>query len=272
MTHPPFLYVRGALPPSEACMVAVVGSRGASSYGRRITDQICRDLALVGIPVVSGMARGIDACAHQAALSSGGMTVAVMGCGVDVVYPPEHRRLYEAIVSSGAVVSEYPPGTEPSSYHFPARNRIISGMARGVLVVEAGPHSGSLITARLALEQGRDVFAVPGSIYAYTSRGTNSLIKSGAKLVETAQDILEEVQPHGFAKKPSLPVIEPADLGPEQRAIFGLLGEDPLHIDVLAERAQLHPGRVAAVLLELELKGLIVELPGKYFTRATMRP
>jgi len=269
---PPFLYVRGSMPAAESCMVAIVGSRNASSYGRRVTDQLSRELAAQGVTIVSGMARGVDAYAHQAALSAGGTTVAVLGCGVDVVYPPENRKLYEAIGDSGAVVSEYPLGTEPSSYHFPARNRIISGMSRGVLVVEAGPHSGSLITARLALEQGRDVFAIPGSIYTYMSKGTNSLLRSGAKLVETAQDILEEVLPQNVAPKTAVLAERTSDLGPEQQTIFGLLSEEPVHIDVLAERSRMQAGRLAALLVELELKGLIEELPGKRFVRIAVLP
>ncbi|MCX8043976.1 MAG: DNA-processing protein DprA [Desulfobacterota bacterium] len=267
---PPFLYVRGTLPDGDAGMLAVVGSRSASTYGRRITDQLCRDLAANGITVVSGMARGIDACAHQAAVSAGGKTVAVLGCGVDVIYPPEHKKLYDTIVANGAAVSEYPPGTEPNSYHFPARNRIISGMARGVLVVEAGPNSGSLITARCALDQGRDVFAVPGSVYAYTSKGTNNLLRSGAKVVETAQDILEEFGPcTGSTESTLVNMRQPEDLTAEQERVFGLFGNEPVHIDTLSNAGRFPPGRLAAVLLELELKGLVVELPGKYFARAS---
>lgn len=267
---PPFLYVNGEITPDDGLAVAVVGSRSASEYGRKVTEDLSRSLASQGITVISGMARGIDSCAHRGALAGRGRTIAVLGSGVDVVYPPENRKLYDAIAAAGAVVSEYPPGTEPSSYHFPARNRIISGMSRGVLVVEAGLKSGSLITARLALEQGRDVFAVPGNVYSRKSKGTNNLLRSGAKLVETAQDILEELRLQGNEQRQrSLQLSDLVqNLSPDLQMILKLIPDDPMHIDELTLQAALPIGRVSALLLELELKGLIIQLPGKRFAKA----
>jgi DNA processing protein len=216
------------------------------------------------------MARGIDSCAHQGALAGGGRTIAVLGSGVDVVYPPENRKLYVAIAAAGAIVSEYPPGTEPDSYHFPARNRIISGMSRGVLVVEASPKSGSLITARLALEQGREVFAVPGNVYSMKSKGTNNLLRSGAKLVESAQDILEELRLQGDAQQQRS--LQQSGLlqglSPELQRVFKLIPDEPVHIDALGLQAGIPVSRLSSLLLELELSGLIVQLPGKRFVKA----
>lgn len=262
---PPYLYVKGRMALQERTGVAVVGSRKASEYGLRVTDRISRELAFGGLVIVSGMARGIDARAHQAALAAKGQTIAVLGSGVDVIYPQENRGLYARIVEQGAVVSEFPMGAEPNSYHFPARNRIISGLSAGVLVVEASPKSGSLITARLALEQGRDVFAIPGSVYAYKARGTHNLLKSGAKLVESATDILEEFQ-LGSPAATAPDKIRP-QLDPEAQRVYELIEDEPAHIDDLITGAGLNSGRLSAVLLELELGGLVQQLPGKRFVR-----
>lgn len=264
---PPFLYVKGTLQSDDTNIIAAVGSRNASEYGKKITYTICRDLASQGITIVSGMARGIDSAAHRAALAAGGRTIAVLGSGVDVVYPRENRTLYESIAASGAVVSEYPMGTEPNSYNFPARNRIISGLATGVLVAEASPKSGSLITARLALEQGRDVFAVPGNVFSFKSKGTNSLLRSGAKLVENAGDILEELpfNPEHVEVEVSNPDIEA--LAPEVQQVYGFLKADPVHIDDLLLKSECSSGRLSAILLDLELNGYIKQLPGKRFVR-----
>lgn len=191
---PPFLYVKGTL-TREDVPVAVVGSRLASPYGRFATERLSRELALSGITVVSGLARGIDAAAHRGAISGHGRTMAVLGCGLDIIYPPENVRLYEAIPNQGALVSEYPFGARPQKHNFPARNRIISGISYGVVVVEAGEKSGSLITARFALEQGREVFAVPGAIDSAGSRGTHKLIRDGARLIESAREIIAEISP-----------------------------------------------------------------------------
>jgi DNA processing protein len=192
--YPPFLYLKGSLRPAEI-FVAVVGSRLASVYGRYTTEKISRELALKGITIVSGLARGIDAAAHRGALAGKGRTIAVLGCGLDIVYPPENGELAEAVAAHGALVTEFPFGTPPNAPNFPSRNRIISGISLGVVIVEAGEKSGSLITARIAAEQGRSVFAVPGEIGAAGSRGTHRLIKQGAMLIENVDDILEEVLP-----------------------------------------------------------------------------
>ena len=267
---PPYLYVKGEIKKDDAAAIAVVGSRSASEYGMKVTEEISRSLAARGITIISGMARGIDSCAHQAALSALGRTIAVLGSGIDVVYPPENKKLYSAIAAQGAVVSEYPMGTEPNSYNFPARNRIISGLSQGVLVIEASPKSGSLITARLALEQGRDVFAVPGNVYSFKSRGTNSLLRSGAKLVETARDILEELPfaAAGPAQKEKAEDSRINSLGPEVKKVYALIQEAPVHIDELLLQSKLSNGKLSSVLLDLELTGLIKQQPGKRFIRS----
>ncbi len=265
---PLFLYCKGSLSPADAGSLAVVGSRSASEYGRRVAGDMCREIALAGFTVVSGMARGIDSIAHGAALAAKGRTIAVLGCGVDIVYPPENKKLYERIAESGAVLSEYSMGVEPSAHNFPARNRIISGLAHGVLVVEAGMKSGSLITARTALEQGREVFAVPGSIYSFKTKGAHSLIKSGAKLVEGARDIFEELRLDVIPRKGPGP--EPdklSELEPEQQRLYGLLQESPVHIDDLILKSKLPSGKLSSLLLDLELSGFVQQLPGKRFAR-----
>ena len=278
--YPPLLYIKGTLTP-EDIPVAVVGSRNASPYGRFVTERLCRELALRGVTVVSGLARGIDTCAHRGALAGRGRTIAVMGCGIDVIYPLDNRKLHGEIVSNGAVVTEFPFGTEPDRPHFPARNRIISGMSLGVLIVEAGEKSGSLITARCALEQGREVFAVPGSIDLPGSRGTNSLLRQGAKLVERVEDILEEILPQ-LEHRPASPQREtsgpasmqaaqtqPASareaLTEKESRLLGFITEKPLDADTIINRSGLAAAEVLAGLLSLELKGHIVQLPGKLF-------
>lgn len=274
---PPFLYVKGDIDVS-ARHIAVVGSRNATGYGMTVTRKLARDLAGANATVVSGMARGIDTAAHWGALEGGGRTVAVLGCGLGTVYPPENRRLCEAIAGRGAVVSEFALNAEPEAHHFPARNRVISGICLGTVVVEAASKSGSLITARLANEQGRDVFAVPGSVQSFKSSGTHRLIKQGAKLVESAADILEEF-PYLF------PTAETSETetqeAPAQRAITGLSPEEtrvwqalspyPTHIDDLFRTHSLAPGQLASILLQLELKGLVRQAPGKRFVRVEKR-
>ena len=215
------------------------------------------------------MAAGIDSAAHRGALAAGGRTIAVLGCGADVCYPAENRRLYDAIAQKGAIVSEYAPGTGPDSYHFPARNRIISGLARGILVVEAGPKSGSLITARLALEQGRDVFAVPGSIYSFKAKGAHQLIRSGAALVETGRDIVEALGMATNARPAQPEAPAPEALAPEARRVYDLLDAGPMHIDRLICETRLSSSAISAALLELELGGFVRQLPGKHFERNT---
>ncbi len=266
---PALLYVRGELRREDELAIAIVGSRKTSPYGRWITEKIGQDLARHGVTVVSGMARGIDSVAHMGALQGGGRTVAVLGCGVDVIYPSENRNLFHQIIEHGAVLSEFPMGSPPEGGHFPKRNRIISGLSIGVVIVQASAESGSLITAGYALEQGREVFAVPGNVGAEGSRGTNQLIKEGAKLVESTEDILEEILPQWKREKEMLPKTETPvpDLSEEEKVLYRLLGESPLHIDAIIRESQLDPGRVSSLLLNLELKGLISQWPGKCFSK-----
>jgi DNA processing protein len=266
---PPFLYVKGELKKSDKVAVAIVGSRFASHYGKLVTERISRDLALEGVTVVSGLARGIDTSAHRGALSVKGRTIAVMGCGIDVNYPIENKKLREEITLSGALISEFHMSTPPASSHFPIRNRIISGLSLGVVVVEATHRSGSLITARLALDQGRDVFAVPGSIDSLRSRGTHRLIKEGAKLVEEAQDIFTELLPQ-IRGRPQL-IEQRHDKGEllseEAKSILNLLEQGQLQIDRVITETGLSSSRVSYTLLDLELRGFIRQLPGKVFVR-----
>lgn len=260
---PLFLYVLGELTAQDACAVAVVGSRDASPYGRHMTATIAEGLAGRGITVVSGMARGIDAVAHDSALRAGGRTIAVLGSGIDVVYPSEHHRLHMRIAKTGAVVSEYPMGTQPDAENFPARNRIISGLSLGTVVIEASERSGSLITAHTAVEQGRDVFAVPGPVGART-RGTHQLLRQGAALAETADDILREIAPH-LRAAPAPPAAHLSDL---ETAIVAQLDDLPRKVDELISRTGLSAGAVLETLLVLELRGVVRQLPGQCFARA----
>jgi DNA processing protein len=266
---PPVLYVRGELREEDELAVAIVGSRKTTPYGKWMTEKMGQELARHGITIVSGMARGIDSHAHWGALSGGGRTIAVLGSGVDVVYPPENRNLYERIIDQGAVLSEFPMSSPPEGGHFPKRNRIISGLSLGVVVVQAGMESGSLITANYALEQGREVFAVPGNVGSDSSRGTHQLIKDGAKLVESSEDILEEVLPQWRKERETPQDVERPvlDLTEEEKVLYEQLGETPLHIDVLIRESQFDPGKVSSLLLNLELKGLISQWPGKCFTK-----
>jgi DNA processing protein len=263
---PPYLYLVGELKGSEAA-VAIVGSRRASQYGLCTATRLARDLAACGVTVVSGMARGIDTAAHWGAVKQGGRSIAVLGCGIDVVYPPENGALFEAVARSGALISEFPMGTAPLAENFPRRNRIISALSRGVVVVEAGEGSGSLITARFALEQGREVFAVPGNVTCSGSRGGNGLIKEGAKLVERVEDILEELSlaPPAGAGIPHPPSFS---LTPQEAELYALISRGPLQIDDIIVQSALTAGEVSATLLRLELKGAIMQLPGKHFAVA----
>ena len=266
---PPFLYVKGELKKEDKVAIAVVGSRFASHYGKLTTETISRDLALGGVTVVSGLARGVDTSAHRGALSAKGRTIAVLGCGIDVDYPVENKKLKEEIALSGALISEFPISTPPVSLNFPIRNRIISGLSLGVVVVEASHRSGSLITARLALEQGRDVFAVPGSIDSLRSRGTHRLIKEGAKLVEDAQDIFTEILPQIKSSPQLTDIVQDKDelLSREARNILGVLTQGKLQIDEIITDTDLSSSQVSSTLLDLELRGIIRQLPGKMFVR-----
>lgn len=270
---PHVLYVKGTLIPEDKLSLAIVGSRMATPGGRQLTRRIARDLGARGITIVSGGARGVDTEAHRGTLAGKGRTISVLGCGIDVTYPPENRELYELIAASGAVVSEFPIGTQPEAANFPRRNRIISGISLGVLVMEATGDSGSLITASYSLEQGREVYAVPGNVSSPTSRGTNSLLKKGARLVEGAHDILADMFPNmkeylkemGEADTPaSLPV---ANLEPEEKILFDCIGIEPEHVDTLVARSGITSSRALTLLLNMELKGAVKQLTGMRFIR-----
>jgi len=232
-----------------------------------IAEKMAEGLARHGAIIVSGMARGIDSIAHKACLKAGGRTIAVLGCGIDVAYPPENRDLMERIAASGAVISENPLGTPPESGYFPARNRIISGLSRGTVIVEAAEDSGSLITANYAVKQDRLLFAVPGNVGSPTSRGPNSLIKQGAVLVETTGDILSRLGASSAPAAPQEPKRETPQLSDEERRIYDALGAEPRHIDQLMTFCSASPGKLGGLLTTLELKGLAKQLPGKYFIR-----
>jgi DNA processing protein len=266
---PPFLYVKGELREDDNLSLAVVGSRNASAYGKAMTTSLSRTLTQRGFTIVSGLARGIDTCAHKGALEGGGRTVAVLGSGIDIIYPWENKGLAEEIALQGAIVSEFPLGTQPEAINFPPRNRIISGLSLGTVIVEASFRSGSLITARMALEQGREVFAVPGNVDSPRSKGTNRLIKEGAKLIMDPEDIIEEVFPQYKAPATSGQENPPETKGitPEGQKIFDLLDSNPLHIDHLIHQSKLRPNQVSSLLLELELTGLAKQLPGKMFIK-----
>ena len=265
---PPLLYLAGELTGLER-PVAVVGSRNATRYGVDTTHALCADLAALGFAVVSGMALGIDAAAHEGALAGGGRTVAVLGSGLGRIYPPQHRRLFDRIAARGAVVSEFPVDAEPEAHHFPVRNRIISGMSLGTVVVEATRNSGSLITARLAAEQNREVFAVPGSVQSFKSTGTHTLIKEGAKLVENVQDIVAELGPAAGPPDSGPPRLKPhRHLTGEEAGVLRAIGPYPLHIDELVRKLASDAGTLSGILLQLELKGLVVQQPGKLFSAA----
>ncbi len=276
ISDPPLLlYIKGMLRTDDRSIVAIVGARQASEAGRLFTEELARELAAAGITIVSGLARGIDAAAHRGALAAGGRTLAVMGCGLDRTYPPQHRRLREEIERQGAVVSELPLGSEPLSHHFPRRNRIISGLALGVIVTESTLESGSLITARLAGEQGREVFAVPGPVKFQGSRGPHRLIREGARLVESAQDVIEELWPQLDAVSKQRVSAETASakksahrFGKEESLVYDAVSCQPRTVDEIVQTTGLAAAEVSAVLLELELKQAIRPQPGQAYIRA----
>jgi len=264
---PPVLYVRGDIAAAHDFAVAVVGTRRPTPYGRQVAEEMSYQLAANRICVVSGLARGVDAIAHRAALQAGGKTVAVMACGLDMVYPPEHAKLAREIAENGAVLSEQPLGTQPRGDYFPRRNRILSGLSLGVLVVEGDVKSGAMITAKMALEQNREVFAVPGSIFSPQSRGTNDLIqKSGAKLVTCVGDIMEELNltaaPQQMELKEALPATD------TEADLLRHITKDPVHIDEVCRGSGLPASTVSSLLAMMELKGLIREVGGKAYVRA----
>lgn len=273
IVDPPLaLYIKGKWQVPPGCAIAVVGSRGASFYGKEMAGRLSYDLALRGVTIVSGLARGIDAASHAGALKASGKTLAVLGSGLGCLYPPEHEALAERIAESGAVLSEYPMMTQPVPYNFPRRNRIISGLSLGVVVVEASAKSGALITADCALEQGREVFAVPGPANSVTSQGTHRLLKQGARLVTSVEDIIEEL---GLtvetAARPSEKPQKAAAgyFSDEEKRMLALISDEPCAIDSLIEKSGKEPSQAASLLVKLELKGKIRQLPGKYFVQNT---
>ncbi len=272
---PILLYVKGELLPIDIATIAIVGSRRASFYGRSTCESLSCQLASYGITIASGMARGIDTAAHRGALKGGGRTIAVLGCGLSLIYPSENAKLADEIASSGALVSEFPMEHPPYKENFPRRNRIISGLSLGVVVVEAAQRSGALITAGFALEQGREVFAVPGRADSPTSRGTHNLIKEGARLAESSRDILDELRPvlERYARviETEAGVEKPFDprLNEEERIIYDSLTEEPRHIDEVVGGTNFPPGQVLGTLTKLQIWRLVKELPGKMFVKVT---
>lgn len=303
-TPPIVIYIRGELTSEDSLSLALVGSRDAKDYGRKASYRLSYQLAQRGLTIVSGLAKGIDTAAHRGALESGGRTVAVMGSGLSFVYPAANTDLAEKITASGALISEFPMETTPKPNNFPRRNRIISGLTLGTVVVEASNRSGALITARLAGEQGREVFAVPGEIFSELSTGTHRLINDGAKLVNTVDDLLNELPRHAVNQiqsaasaspmsnvetepSPEAPVVEkrtaaqpsieveqpsqvtpPPDLTPDEKTVFDAIEDPSSHIDTIVRATQLPIGQVSSVLLMLELKGIVQQLPGKQFTKS----
>jgi DNA processing protein len=299
---PPYMFVRGVILPQDEVAVAIVGTRHTTEYGRGVADKIARDLAARGVTVVSGLARGVDTAAHRGALEATGRTFAVCGCGLDIVYPSENKGLMAQIGENGACWSEFAPTVHPEAWHFPARNRIISGLSAGVIVVEAGERSGALITADFAMEQGRDVFAVPGNIHKVQSRGAHALIKQGATLVESADDVLEALNNRALpferniversevtTKKSSTrstrksasaqlalgaqpqraqPVAPRGDLTESENRVYLALDVEARHVDDIAASAQMGAGEVNSTLVLLEIKNIARRLPGGMFVRA----
>ncbi|MBI1734786.1 MAG: DNA-protecting protein DprA [Candidatus Rokubacteria bacterium] len=283
VARPPDLYVRGRVTTDDALAIAIVGSRKATPYGLATAEQLAGDLAARGVTIVSGLARGIDAAAHRGALAAGGRTIAVLGCGIDIVYPPEHAPLAREIEQQGAVVSQFAPGTPPLRQHFPMRNAVIAGLSLGVVVVEAAERSGALITARLAGDLGREVYAVPGRVSSAQSRGAHGLLQDGAKLVGEWTDVVQELPEAwrrlvrdmsirtGDANRPAAPGDDgyPAH---DSRVMDLLRPDEPQHIDDLIEQSGLAPARLAAELVRLELEGRARQMAGQRWLAVTAAP
>ena len=261
---PPVIYVRGSLAPADDFSIAIVGTRKVTPYGQQITRDASTFLAGHGLTIVSGLARGVDALAHQHALKAGGRTIAVLGSGVDVIYPPEHRKLVEAIIENGAIISDYPLGTQPEGVNFPPRNRIISGLSLGTIVVEAGDRSGALITADFAVEQGRDVFAVPGNVLSPMSQGTNRLIQNGAYAMISPQDVLDVLGLERVDDFQAARQTLPADT--TEAKILQVLDYEPVHVDEICHAAGLAVETVTAALTMMELKGMVQHVGGMRYT------
>ncbi len=257
---PPVLYVRGELQIEDEWAVAIVGTRHFTSYGQQVTEKIAATLARNGVTIISGLARGIDGIAHRAALEAGGRTLAVLGSGVDNIYPPDHRNLAQKIIEQGAIISDYPLGTPPDGSNFPPRNRIISGLSKAVIVIEAGQRSGALITASYATEQGREVFAVPGGIFAPKSKGPNRLIKSGAHPLLDSQDVLELLNMTQISEQKAARNILPSNS--TEAKLFQALGLEPLHVDDISSQSNLPVEEVTSTLALMELKGMVRKVAG----------
>jgi DNA processing protein len=270
---PPPLHVCGHLGSGDALAIAIVGARRATPYGLEVAGALAGDLAVRGVTIVSGLARGIDTAAHRGALEAGGRTIAVLGCGLDVVYPPENRALAREIEARGAVVSQFAPGTPALPWHFPVRNRTIAGLALGVVVVEAGDRSGALITARFAADLGREVFAIPGRITSELSRGPHALIADGARLVKDWADIVDEL-PEAWRRRVRATAPAPGDVGrpeegSEEAVVLAMLrGDEARHIETVIAGTGLGPARVSSVLMALELRGLARQLEGQRWMAA----
>jgi DNA processing protein len=268
---PVLLYYRGNLKKEDRFSVSVIGTRYPTEYGRNVCMNIVKELSEFSIPIISGMAKGIDSVSHSAALANGNLTYAILGSGVDVVYPAENRKLYEKICESGAVISEYEPGAKPDKVNFPRRNRIISGLSLGTVIIETGIKGGSMITAELAIDQNKEIFAVPGSIYSKRSEGSNFLIKQGfAKLVTGVDDILNELE-HKLGeyinRGKKVNEVKNIELNLFEKKLFEEINDEPVHIDLLSEKTELNISDCLVNLLSLEFKGLIRQLPGKKFIR-----
>ncbi len=257
---PPVLYLRGDVIPEDGWAVAIVGTRAVTAYGRQVTEELATVLAHNGVTVVSGLARGVDAVAHSTALKVGGRTLAVLGSGLDKIYPPEHRGMAEKIASQGAIISDYAPGTPPDSANFPPRNRIISGLSMAIVVVEAGDTSGALITASFAVEQAREVFSVPGHIHAPQSKGTNRLIANGARPMLSPQDVLEALDLTRNIERREMRKVIPADS--TEAALLQVLGSQPVHVDEIRAQTGLPIEKVSSTLTLMELKGMVRQVGG----------
>jgi len=267
---PPVIYVKGDLLAQDDWAAAIVGTRRVTAYGRQVAAELGRFLAQHGVTVVSGLARGVDSLAHSAAVAAGGRTIAVLGSGVDQIYPPENRGLAEKIIQQGAVISDYPPGTPPESANFPPRNRIISGLSQATVVVEAGEESGALITSTFAADQGRDVFALPGSIYAPQSKGTNRLIQQGARPLLDFNEILEALNMSRAPQQQSLRLAIPAN--EVEADLLAALGSEPVHIDEIGQQSGLPMNKVSAALAMMELKGMVRHVGGMNYVLARETP
>jgi DNA processing protein len=263
--RPSILFVRGRLTADDDNAVAIVGTRRTTSYGRQAAEQVASELAQAGVTVVSGLARGIDTAAHRAALAAGGRTIAVLGSGVDVIYPGENCNLADQIIESGAIVSEFVPGTKPDAQNFPARNRIVSGMSLGTVIIEAPSRSGALITASFAADQGREVFVVPGNVYSPASEGTNALLRDGARLIRNGADVLEDLGLLTSGR--SAPTQMPLLVDERESRVFSVVGSEASHIDDIAEQANLAAAETGAILLTLELRGLLRNLGAQYYVK-----